>query len=88
MIKSLALSKLNHLFLSLPSLGKDILKLLETKFYKFIWSGKLDKVKRKILSKHYFDGGLNRIDLGTFISGIKITWNKDYTTILKHHGLI
>ena len=73
-IKSLALSKLNHLFLSLPSPGKDILKQLETKLYKFIWSGKPDKVKRKTLTKHYFDGGLNMIDLGTFISAIKITW--------------
>ena len=73
-IKSLALSKLNHLFLSLPSPGKDIFKELETMFYKFIWSGKPDKVKRKIISKHYFDGGLNMIGLDTFVSAMKITW--------------
>ena len=73
-IKSLALSKLNHLFTSLPSPGKNILKQLETMFYNFIWSGKPDKVKRKTLSKHYFDGGLNMIDLSTFISAIKVTW--------------
>ena len=73
-IKSLALSKLNHLFLSLPSPGKNILKQIETKFYKFIWNGKPDKVKRKTLSKHYFEGGLHMIDIETFISAIKITW--------------
>ena len=73
-IKSLALSKLNHLFTSLPSPGKNILKQLETMFYNFIWSGKPDKVKRKTLSKHYFDGGLNMIDLSNFISAIKVTW--------------
>ena len=73
-IKSLALSKLNHLFISLPSPGKNILKQLETMFYQFIWSGKPDKVKRKTISKHYFDGGLNMIDLNTFISASKVTW--------------
>ena len=70
-IKSLALSKLNHLFTSLPSLGKNILKQLETMFYNFIWSGKPDKVKRKTLSRHYFDGGLNMIDLSNCIPGRK-----------------
>ena len=73
-IKSLALSKLNHLFMALPSPGKEILKQLEIKFYKFIWSGKPDKIKRNILTKHYTDGGLSMIELDTFISAIKITW--------------
>ena len=51
-----------------------LLKQLETMFYKFIWSGKPDKIKRKILSKHYFGGGLNVIDLGTLVSAMKLIW--------------
>ena len=73
-IKSLALSKLNHLLLVLPSPGKDILKQLETMFYHFIWSGKPDKIKRTVLCKHYLDGGLNMTDLRKFISAMKVTW--------------
>ena len=63
-IKTLALSKLNHLFLSIPSPGKDI----------FIWNGKPDKVKRTILTKQYCDGGLNMIELNNFDCALKITW--------------
>ena len=73
-IKTLALSKLNHLFLSIPSPGKDIFKKIETLFYKFIWNGKPDKVKRTILTKQCCDGGLNMIELNNFDCALKITW--------------
>ena len=60
----------------LTPIGKITMRksLALSKLNKFIWSGKPDKVKRKTLSKHYFDGGLNMIDLSTFISVIKVTW--------------
>ena len=73
-IKSLALSKLIHLLLVLPSPGKDILKQVETMFYHFIWSGKPDKTKMTVLCKHYFDGGLNMTDFRKFISAMKVAW--------------
>ena len=54
-IKTFALSKLNHLFLSLPSPGIVILKTIESMFFKFIWNGKLDKIKRETLTRKYLD---------------------------------
>ena len=40
-IKSLALSKLSHLALVVPTLNKKILKEIEVTFYKFIWNNTL-----------------------------------------------
>ena len=73
-VKTLALSKLNHLFLSIPSPEKNVFKKIENLFYKFIWNGKPDKVKRSILTKHLFDGGLNMIDVNNFENSLKLTW--------------
>ena len=44
-IKTLAISKLNHLFISVPSPNKHILKEFETVFLNFIWDGKPDNKK-------------------------------------------
>ena len=46
-IKTLALSKINHLLLSLPSPPDRVLKNLEFIFFDFIWNGSRDKLKRK-----------------------------------------
>ena len=73
-IKTLALSKLNHILLSVPAPGKHQLRELETLFYKFIWDSKPDKIKRSTISKHYYNGGLNMIELNNYISGLKATW--------------
>ena len=48
-IKTLALSKLNHLFMALPNPSQDILRKIDNMFFKFIWNGKPDKIKRKTL---------------------------------------
>ena len=42
-IKSLALSKLNHLFVSLPDPDTDTINLLNSMFFDFLWDGKNDK---------------------------------------------
>ena len=73
-IKTLALSKLSHLFLCLPSPEVDVVKTLENAFFKFIWDNKPDKIKRSTLKKNYLNGGLNMIDLNNFIAGLKCTW--------------
>ena len=73
-IKTFALSKLNHLLLSLPLPAQKYMKRIESMFYKFIWDNKPDKVKRSTLTKDFLHGGLNMIDLNNFASGLKITW--------------
>ena len=57
-IKSLLLSKLTHLFLSLPRPDASWIKRLETLFFKFIWGGKNDKIARKTMQLDLERGGL------------------------------
>ena len=73
-IKSLALSKINHLILALPNPSKHIIKELQNMFYKYLWSCGPDKIKRNIIIQPICRGGLKMIDLENFISSLKITW--------------
>ena len=43
-------------------------------FFKFIWNGKPDKIKRETLTRKYLDGGLNMLNLHNFVPALKITW--------------
>ena len=63
-IKSLALSKFVHLFISLPDPPKEVFKQLERMFYNFIWNNGPDRIKRKILTKKISSWGP---DNGTII---------------------
>ena len=56
-IKSLALSKLSHLALVIPSLSGQRLKVLNTMFFKFLWDNKPDKICRKDVIKPVKNGG-------------------------------
>ena len=47
-IKTLIISKLNHLFFTLPNLPNTLLNEFTNKLFNFIWDGKPDKVKRDI----------------------------------------
>ena len=88
-IKSLAISKINHLFLSLPNPDDKIIKQLQQTFYKFVWNDKPDKIKRKQLNQNHIHGGLRMLDLDHFIKSLKLTWirrllggEKNYLNIL------
>ena len=72
-IKTLASSKLYHLFLALPNPKKELLKKIENMFCKFIWNEKPDKIRRQFLANLYLEGELNMIDITPFISALKIT---------------
>ena len=45
-IKTLAISKLVHIFSTLPNPPTYLISLLEKTFFKFIWNDKPDKIKR------------------------------------------
>ena len=66
-IKTLILSKLNHLFMSIPNPNQSVTNKLQSTFYKFLWDGKPDKISRKQLCSDYMRGGLCMIDLQKFI---------------------
>ena len=89
-IKSLLLPQLLYLFsvLCIP-MPKIFFKKLNTLFFKFIWNGGNDRVKRKYLLNNYSDGGLRMVDIETFSQAQKMVWAKhlldpDYKSFWKH----
>ena len=54
-VKTFLLSKLNHLFLSLPNPKPSILQKINSIFYRFIWSNKPDKINRDVMRLAYLD---------------------------------
>ena len=73
-IKTLVISKLNHLFLTLPYPKNLLLNQLTNSIFSFIWENKPDKIKRDILTQAYELGGLKMLDIENYIKGLKLTW--------------
>ena len=73
-IKSLAVSKFVHLFISLPVPPSELMKELEKLFYKFLWNSGPDRIKRRIVIKNISCAGLRMIELKLFIKALKISW--------------
>ena len=89
LIKSLMISQFNHLFLSIPSPSENFIKKLNGDLYSFLWNGKTDKIKRDIVVKKYFEGGLNMLHLKNYIESLKITWvRRFYTTSSKWQKIL
>ena len=72
-IKSLAVSKITHLLLTLPDPKEEFLNELSTMFFKFLWSDKNDKIKREVIIQSYELGGLKMLDVKCFLSSLKIS---------------
>ena len=90
-IKSLLLPKFIHLFTSLPT-PKSKIKEINNIFKKFLWNKKPDKVSRTTVCMEYHEGGLNMINLFSFVHALKLSWIKriiykddlQWLTLLKH----
>ena len=75
-IKSLAISKLVHLFISLPNPSKDIIEKLNKILFNFLWKSPVAKVKKSVVTQEYEKGGLNMINIENFIAYLKMSWVK------------
>ena len=75
-IKSLILSQFTHLFTALPKPFDNVLKQFNKQLYEFLWGSKRERIKRRIITESYENGGLRMVDLGTYISALKATWVK------------
>ena len=73
-IKSLALSKFVHLFISLPAPPNELIKELEKNVYKFLWNSGQDRIKRRIIIKNIEYAGLRMVELRSFIKALKVSW--------------
>ena len=61
-LKSLIASKLVYILSPLPT-NHRALDEINNLFFKFLWSGKGDKIKRTIMISDYLNGGLRMIDI-------------------------
>ena len=73
-IKSLIISKIVHILISLPSPSKQMFKRINEMLYNFLWDGKPDKIKRNTAKLNLEKGGLGMIDIELFDKSLKLTW--------------
>ena len=81
-LKSLLISKMNHLFFTLPNPSEKLISKLNDVFYSFIWEG-YHKVKKSVITKDYVEGGLKMLNIENYIKALKITWIR---RLLKDNG--
>ena len=43
-------------------------------FYKFLWDGKHDKMRRSLSKQKIINGGIGMIDINLFDKSLKLTW--------------
>ena len=72
-IKSILMSLLTHLFISLPNPTSSIIKQLKTMLLDFLWEGP-PEIKQNMLVKERSEEGLKMINIDAFIKGLKATW--------------
>ena len=73
-LKSIALSKLSHIALVIPTLSKNDLKRIETILFNFLWSNKNAKIAKIDAFKPLNQGGLAMVDVKSFWQSLKCTW--------------
>ena len=71
-MKSLAVSKLTHLFTN-DIVPKEVIDYINKAIYSFLW-GKRERIKRKVLINTIESGGINMLDINSYINAIKSTW--------------
>ena len=77
-IKSLFVPKFTYLFHSLI-VPKDIVKVIKSMLFKFLWDNKQEKIKRATLIGDKLQGGINMLDIDSFITSLKLKWVRNWT---------
>ena len=75
-IKSFAFPKLIYPLTVLPTPPNRYIKQINTAMFEFLWNKKPDKIKRKIITGTYEEGGLKMLDTEKFINSLKASWIK------------
>ena len=56
----------------------EFLKDINSLFYKFLWNGKSDKIKRTQMINDYSNGRLRMLDIQSFNQALKAKWIQKY----------
>ena len=75
-IKSFAFPKLIYPLSVLPNPPYHYIKQITTAMFEFLWNKKTDKIKKKVITGRYEDGGLKMLDIEKFINSLKASWIK------------
>ena len=73
-IKSLLISQLNYLFITLPNPPEKYITMINSLLFDFLWNGKCHKIKTDVIIQNFADGGLKMIDVYAFIHSLKLGW--------------
>ena len=73
-------------FLSPLCSNNKILHEINDLLFDFLWNGKGDKIKRKVMINDLREGGINMIDLISFNKALKTTWTNKYLDIITTMG--
>ena len=74
-INTLAISKLIYVASILEFPDENTIKLLNTKFFQFLWN-KRDRIKRNTLIGSICNGGIKIVDIESKIKALKASWTK------------
>ena len=75
-VKSVFISKITHILLSLPSPSCETFNKLEELFKKFIWQEKGPKFRKEIMETQASLGGMKMTNLRVFDASLKLSWFK------------
>ena len=73
LIKTLGISQLIYSVSNLDA-PKGIVEIVRTKYFKFLWKNKKDKIKRSGLYQDSDNGGIRMIDFDIMLKALKLTW--------------
>ena len=76
-LQVIKIAQLVYLLSAMPS-NYHAINEINTLFCQFLWNGKGDKIKRKIMINDYCEGGLKMTDLVSFNKSLKTNWIKKY----------
>ena len=79
-VKTLALSKMNHLLTSIPVPDQNFMNAMEKMFFDFLWNGKKWTIRRETLLLDYEKGGLKMIDIHSFTKCLRLSIIKRLVT--------
>ena len=76
-VKALGISKF-ALIASMLHVSENRITKINTIIFNFIWNGKTDKVKRKIIIQKYEHGGIKMVDFKNYVNASKCKWIQRY----------
>ena len=73
-IKTLALPLLVQILTVPLNPPAQVMKEIQDMFYKYLWDGKPDKIKRNFIINNYEEGGLKLPNIESFCKVLKMSW--------------